>query len=94
MTLKKKFSSETPIVVGGGDQSGMFLPGYRYLLGETIYTVIKSFVADNTEMRRVKRDDGGVEDITVATIVNDHQYSGPKGVTVLDPEKTPKPADS
>ena len=72
--MARKFvndESEAQIEVGQGDQSGMFLPGFHYMLGGTEYTVIKQFVADNTEMRRVVRSDGGLEEMTVETILKD-----------------------
>ena len=76
------------IVIGGGDQSKLFEPGYRYSLGDTIYTIIDRFNADNTEMRRMRTAEGTVEDVTVATIIKDHKEAN---IFVLDPVNIPKP---
>ncbi len=90
MTLKKQFKLGRPVVIGGGGQNKMFLPGYRWVIGDVTYTVIKAFVSDNTEMRQVKTSNGDIEDLTIRTIMNDHRG----GMSVLDPVNIEKPRES
>tara|TARA_Y100000310_G_C20700031_1_gene828891 strand:- start:1181 stop:1477 length:297 start_codon:yes stop_codon:yes gene_type:complete len=69
MAMEKRLQSNEVVIIGG--KSDAYQPGYRYLLGDTIYTVVKAFRADNTEMRMLKTSKGDVQTVTLATIKKD-----------------------
>lgn len=76
MAFKKEVKSNSNIVVGGGNPELLFPKGFKYAMGDNIYTVLKRFYSDNTEFRQIISSDGTVEDVTVETIVKDLKYSG------------------
>ena len=78
MAMEKNFNSNDVVIISDPiEDRNMYPEGYRYMLGETIYTVIKAFRADNTEMRRLLTSQGDVEEVTVATIKRDAHQSSP-----------------
>ena len=74
MTMKKVVTSRgSEIVIGSSSDSSDFQPGHRFMLGDTIYTVAKSFKSDNTWMRRLITSRGDVQDVTVETLKKDQK---------------------
>lgn len=90
MTMRKSFSSNDRIkILNKGQEKDMFLPGYTYVVGTDLYTVIKAFVADNQEMRQIRSETGELTDIPVPSIAKDHDShaNGGLSVQVLEPDK-------
>lgn len=89
MTMKKQMESKATVVIAGGDQSNMFLPGFRYSLGDATYKVLKKAYADNTEMREIVDDRGNIEIMTVESMIRDFDPDrNPAGVAkILEPDK-------
>jgi len=73
MTFKKVMQSNKVFVIGqSDDQTEMFLPGFRYSVGETIYTVVKDLTQEPTSaMREVMTSDGHTEIMSVEVIQRD-----------------------
>jgi len=74
MAMEKEFNSKDVVIVSDpvGDRN-VYPVGFRYILGTTIYTVIGTFRADNTEMRRMVTGSGEIQEVTVATMNKDAQ---------------------
>jgi len=71
MTMEKNFNSKEVKIISSQEQKNMFVPGFKYILGQTIYRVTKAFKEDNTEMRHLVNDEGVIEVVTVETIIKD-----------------------
>lgn len=84
MTMHKKLKSDAPIIVGGGDSAQMYPRGFAYMVGNEGFEVTQVFNG-NPPMRRIKRDDGTFEDVTVDTIAKDldETKNGGHKVTLL-----------
>jgi len=71
MALYKEMQSDGVVALGSGDQSQLFQKGFKFVLGRSVYRVVKSYRADNTEMREIIADSGDVEIVTVDTLLKD-----------------------
>ena len=70
--MKKIVSSDNAVViVSDANQEKMFPVNYRYMLGDMMYTVVRAFKADNTQMRRLVTASGEVQELTVASMLKD-----------------------
>ncbi|NJL70089.1 MAG: hypothetical protein HC888_00135 [Candidatus Competibacteraceae bacterium] len=90
MAMKKYLKSEAPVVIGdSGNESELYPVGYRYQVGEEIFTVVRRFRDSSVEWRRIRRDDGREEEVTVRTIRDDHneKENGGRKVIVHEPDK-------
>ena len=90
MTMKKTFDSKNEVVIlsdadGGKD---LFPVNYKYIMGATIYRVIKAYKADNTEMRTLVTSEGITQEVTIATIKKDKEEPG---FRELPPDDLPVP---
>ena len=70
MAMKKTLNSDAEVIILGQNKNS-FPPGYKYILGQREYTVLKAFTADNTEMRRLVDQKGDVEEVTLETLRRD-----------------------
>jgi len=85
MVMKKIVSSENAVViVSDAEDKGAFPVNYRYIMGDMMYTVIKAFRSDNTEMRTLVTAAGDVEELTVASMRKD---AADPSFKKLDPKK-------
>jgi hypothetical protein len=83
MAMNKKLESQNEVVIiSGAEDVKIFRPGQRFMIDGTIYTVVKAFNADNTEMREITSSYGDREVVTVQTLRKD---SGEKGFKMMDP---------
>ena len=89
MAFKKIMNSGAPIVIAGSNLVHLYPVGYKYSYGGHTYKVIRSFVADNTEMREIQGDDGVIQSLTIESIIKDHDFTKNGGfkVEILDPDK-------
>ena len=86
MTFKKQLDSKNNIIIAGGDHSKLFLSGFRYRIGDNIYSVTKEFRDGETHFRRVVGSDGSVEDMTVESIIRDFKdQPGDVEIEILKP---------
>lgn len=81
MTMKKQMESQGDNIIAGSDPSKLYPIGFKYALKDTIYTVIKRFYEDNTEIRRLQTSEGILEDVTTDTIRKDLKSDG---ATIID----------
>lgn len=100
MAFKKQISSSRPnasFVVAGGNQAELFPVGFKYMIGDTTYEVIKKSYTDNTEFRRLLTSENSVEDVMVDTIIRDLRSAGgsPNGEVriINDPDAEAKAKD-
>jgi hypothetical protein len=83
MAFNKTLKSEAEVVIIGGNQKDLFDIGFEYMAHGHVYKVTDRFYQDNTEWRRLRADDGTLEDVTVSTILEDLNTGRPltkKGV--------------
>lgn len=76
MAFKKTLASEAQIVIMGGNTRKKYPIGFEYMANGHYYKVIDTFFQDNTEWRRLRSDDGNIEDVTTYTIDEDLKEHG------------------
>ena len=95
MAFNKTLRSEAEVVIVGGGQKDLFPIGFEYMANGHVYKVVNRFFQDNTEWRRLRDDSGTLEDVTIATILEDLDTGRPitkKGVMkAYKPERDAKP---
>jgi len=71
MVMKKTVASRDVVIVSNVGDENAFPVNYRYIMGDIMYTVVRAFRTDNTEMRRLVTQAGDVQELTVASMFKD-----------------------
>ena len=90
MVMKKIMISDVPVIIGNSSKNEqLFPPGFRYRMGNLIYTVRRDCTQESTSpMREVSLSDGATEIIPVESIIKDiKEISQNKAYgEILDPD--------
>ena len=70
MVMKKQLNSKDVVIIGSDDPD-IFKPGFKYVMGGTIYTVVESYESDNTQMRQIVTGSGEKEILTLESLRKD-----------------------
>jgi hypothetical protein len=85
MVMKKITDGDSTFIVNVSGDKNSFPIGFKYSMDGTIYTVKKNITKDTgSEMRRLVTSEGGVEDVSVETIIKDLKEPG---IKILDDGK-------